>query len=393
MQTADVAIVGAGVAGALCAALLGRQGYATCLIDPIHPYGADFRCEKLEHSHLEALQRAGLLAEILPAGRRYDSIWIARQGHLTEKRRATEYGIDYATLVNSVRTLLPADVSFRNDKVVATEVIGAGQRLKLASGDTVEARLVVGANGLSTDLAQIFGVGREIVSRCHSISFGFDVEPDGREHFDFDALTYFGEHPMHRVAYFTLFPIGGRLRANLFVYRELADPWLKQFRADPVKLLHQAMPRLKRLTGDFRVVGTPRMRPIDLVDTNGLDKPGLVMIGDAYRTACPASGTGASKAMVDAERLAHVWVPQWLQGDAISSADIAAFYADPVKRASDAHSREVSLFARRLALEPGIGWEAYRWARCAASMGRNALRNSTRKFTSGSREAGLQWQS
>ena len=32
------------------------------------------------------------------------------------------------------------------------------------------------------------------------------------------------------MAYLTLFPIGTRMRANLFVYRSFDDPWLRELR-------------------------------------------------------------------------------------------------------------------------------------------------------------------
>lgn len=388
MRQVDVAIVGAGAAGAMSAAMLGRKGMSVALIDPVHPFGADFRSEKLEHAHIDALTKAGLLDEVLPAGRPYDRIWIARQGHLVEKRPRLEYGIEYSVLVNTLRGLVPEAVAFVADKVVGLETSETRQVVKLASGDGVEARLVIVASGLLPDVLTALGMSRTVVSRGHSVSIGFDLAPEGCAAFDFDALTYFGEGPQHRVAYFTIFPMGDIVRANLFVYRELSDPWFKAFRADPVAAVHACMPRLRNLTGDFRILGTPRVRPVDLVDTVGCDKPGVVLIGDAYRTACPVSGTGASKAMVDAERLCNGYVSQWLQQATITAADIAQFYNDGEKLASDAHSRRVSLFAKRLALEEGLGWSAYRWARCAASVGRDA---ATRIFYPG--KAGLQWQS
>jgi 2-polyprenyl-6-methoxyphenol hydroxylase-like FAD-dependent oxidoreductase len=390
MQQVDVAVIGAGAAGAMCAAMLGRKGYDVAVVDPIHPFGADFRCEKLEHAHIDALSKAGLLDEVLPHGRPYDRIWIARLGHLVEKRPMVEYGIEYADLVNTLRSLIPTSVSFVCDKVIGLEAGATRQRLVLASGDSIEARLVIGASGLGNDVLSAMGMSREVVSKCHSVSIGFDLAPVGRDGFDFDALTYFGEAPEHRVAYFTIFPIGDHVRANLFVYRELSDPWFKTFRADPVGAMHAAMPRLQHLTGEFRIIGTPRVRPVDLVNTQGREKPGIVLIGDAFATACPVSGTGASKAMVDAERLCNIYVPQWLAQPAITAADIAAFYTDPEKRASDTHSRGVSLFAKRLTLEPGPGWTIYRWARCVASMGRNAVSHA--RHVVSPEKAGLQWQ-
>ena len=391
MSQIDVAIIGAGAAGAMSAAMLGRKGYAVALIDPIHPFAPDFRCEKLEHDHIDALAKAGLLDEVLPAARPYARTWIARQGHLVEKRPMLEYGIEYSALVNTLRGLVPENVSFLSDKVVGLSSTSAGPVLQLASGARLEARLVIAASGLNNDLLTAMDMGRDVVSKCHSVSIGFDLMPEGKHAFDFGALTYFGEAPEHRVAYFTIFPIGDHMRANLFVYRELSDPWFKAFRADPVAAIHASMPRLRQITGDFRIITAPRVRPVDLVDTHGAARDGIVLIGDAYRTACPVSGTGASKAMIDAERLCNTYVPRWLQLDAIKAGDIAEFYDDPKKRASDAHSREVSLFAKKLALEPGLAWTMYRWVRCTGAVSRNALNGIRRAFSSD--KAGIQWQS
>lgn len=54
------------------------------------------------------------------------------------------------------------------------------------------------------------------------------MAPVGRSAFEFPALTYFSERAEERVAYVTLFPVGNRVRANLFVYREVDDPWLRR---------------------------------------------------------------------------------------------------------------------------------------------------------------------
>ena len=378
MQT-DIAIVGAGAAGSLAATMLGKAGYATVLIDPTDRFGADFRCEKIEHSHAETLQRAGVLDEVVKAGRRYNEIWITRQGRLVEKRKLVEYGIDYAKLVNTLRDLVPKTVHVVRDKVTGIST-GESPSLTLAGGGTISARLVVVATGLGKDLFSALGVTRKVLSRCHSVSLGFDIAPVGRDAFDFEALTYFGEHPRHRVAYFTLFPMQARTRANLFVYREPGDPWFKTFRESPAEALRQCMPRLLDITGNFALLGPPKVRPFDLMTTENPCRPGVVFVGDAFATACPASGTGASKAFLDAERLCNVYVPTWLARGTIGADAIAAFYADPIKVASDRKSRAASTFAKRLTLEPGIGWSSYRWARFAGAATRNAVSRTRQAF-------------
>ena len=66
----------------------------------------------------------------------------------------------------------------------------------------------------------------------------------GAPAFDFPALTYFSERPSDRIPYITLFPVGKRMRANLFAYREADDPWLREMRRNPVETLNAALPRL-----------------------------------------------------------------------------------------------------------------------------------------------------
>lgn len=373
MKQVDVAIIGAGTAGTLAAAMLGRAGYSTYLIDPALRFAPEFRCEKLESGHVEVLQKAGLLDKIVPLAKRYDEIWIARLGRLVEKRARTEYGIDYSTLVNRLRDLVPGEVEVIADKAVGLRLDPQLSQIDLANGRTLSARLVVMATGLNNGLFEKAGIERDVISRCHSVSAGFNVAPEGNRRFAFEALTYFGERPEHRVAYFTLFPMGEAMRANLFVYRDKGDPWFNAFRTDPVKELHAIMPRLKRLTGDFRVLDTPRLRPMDLVQARSPVQPGLVLIGDAFATVCPVSGTGAIKAMFDAERLCSTYIPKWLRSPEIGPEQVVAFYNDPDKRRSDQRCRDISLSARRLALGAGPWWQMYRWLRFAGSRGRGAI--------------------
>ena len=182
MRETDIAIVGAGVSGALAAAMLGRAGYSTTLIDPFETCRPDFRCEKLEESHCDTLRRAGLLDDVIPAARHYRDIWVARVGRLAEVKAIEEYGIEYSVLVNRLRALVPPGVNFVQSKLADVALSSERQTLTLLDGQTISARLVIGASGAMAEMA---GARREI-SRCHSVSIGFDVDAD---RFAFEALT------------------------------------------------------------------------------------------------------------------------------------------------------------------------------------------------------------
>jgi hypothetical protein len=207
---------------------------------------------------------------------------------------------------------------------------------------------------------------REVLSECHSITVGFNLEPVGKPRFDFRALTYFPERTADSMAYLTLFPIQSTMRANLFVYREMTDPWLKQVRAAPEEALLATMPALRKVIGDFAVTGDVKIRPVDLYVTEGHQQPGVVLIGDAFATSCPAAGTGTSKVLTDVERLCSVHIPRWLATDGMGQDKIAAFYNDPMKTACDAASLDKAFYLRSLSIETGLAWEARRWARFLA---------------------------
>ena len=366
MRETEIAIVGAGLAGSLAATMLGRAGHAVTVIDPFDACRPDFRCEKLEEAHVATLRDARVLDEVLPATRHYRDIWVARLGRLAEIKPIAEYGIEYGALVNRMRALVPPSVTFVQGKVAELALSDERQTLTLTNGEKISARLVIGANGV---MGEMVGQRREI-SRCHSVSVGFDVEAG---EWPFAALTYFGEDPAQRVAYLTLFPLPSGFRVNLFVYRALNDPWFKRLRDNPAATIAACLPQLARLTGALKVKGPLKIRPVDLVATDNVLQGGVALVGDAFSTACPVSGTGAAKALLDAERLCNIYVPAWLGSPGIGVEKIAQYYNDPDKRRSDAHSLRTSVFAKRAALGEGLLWTAFRWSYFAGAQARNFL--------------------
>jgi 2-polyprenyl-6-methoxyphenol hydroxylase-like FAD-dependent oxidoreductase len=375
MKYTDIAIIGGGLAGSTAAAMLGRAGISAVLIDPHPLYPADFRVEKLSgDEQLERFARSGIAESVLRSATHDGTNWIARGGFLLDKRPSRQFGMMYDDLVNTIRGHIPSAVEQIRAKVIAVQASAERQKLTLSNDETISARLVVLANGLNIGLRRSLGIERQIVSPCHSVSFGFDMAPIGRPAFDFPALIYFSERTSDRIPYITLFPIGERMRANLFVYRESDDPWIRQFRHQPVETLNAALPRLRRITGEFDVRGDIKVRPADLYVSTQYLKPGIVLVGDAFETTCPVTGTGTDKVFTDVERLCNVHIPAWLATDGMDAGKIAAFYDDPVKKACDAWSSAKAYNFRSLTLENEFYWTVQRWARLAAWFGQGFLR-------------------
>lgn len=363
MRRTEVAIVGGGLAGSLAAAMLGASGIDAILIDPHPSYPPDFRCEKLDEGQAVLLRATGLADRILPAATHDREVWVARMGRLAAKKRYEQYNILYPDLVNTVRRAISPVVPFIVDKVSKVTLSDTTQNLILSSGEEIEARLVIMANGLNNALRQELGMARLDISPCHSVSIGFDLRPAQGRTFDFTSLTYFAEKPADRMAYLALFPIGEMTRANYFVYRSKDDLWFREMRRFPVETMSRAMPRLQGLTGDFDVTSPVTIRPVDLYVTQAHRRAGVVLVGDAFATSCPAAGTGTSKVLIDAERLCRHHIPGWLATAGMGEEKIGAFYDDPIKRTSDASSTRRAFFLRSLSLNTGLAWQARRGVR------------------------------
>jgi len=375
MRYTDIAIVGGGLAGSTAAAMLGRAGIATVLIDPNPLYRPDYRVEKLSgHQQIERFRKTGLAEAVLRSATHDGENWIARFGVLLDKKPSQQFGIMYDALINIIRAEIPPEVETVHAKATAVVTSAERQKLTLSNGIELSARLVVLANGLNVGLRQAIGIERRIVSACHSISLGFDMAPVGRAAFGFPALTYFSERSSDRTPYVTLFPVGASMRANLFVYRNTDDPWLRQMRRAPEATLNATLPRLRKLTGDFKITGEIKIRPADLYVSTGYRQPGVVLVGDAFATTCPVTGTGTDKVFTDVERLCSVHIPAWLATDGMDQHKIEAFYDDPVKTECDAWSAAKAYSFRSVTLDNGVYWRAQRWARFIAGLSEGTLR-------------------
>jgi 2-polyprenyl-6-methoxyphenol hydroxylase-like FAD-dependent oxidoreductase len=375
MRYTDIAIVGGGLAGSTTAAMLGRAGIPAILIDPHPAYPPDFRVEKLAgRDQLERFRSTGIAEAVLRTATYDTENWIARFGYLLDRRPIEQYGIMYDALINAIRAQIPPGVESIFAKAATISTSAERQKLVLSDGEEISARLVVLANGLNVGLRRQLGIERRIVSACHSISLGFNLAPVGRPSFDFPALTYFSERPGDRTPYISLFPIGDTMRANLFVYRELDDPWLQEMRRAPERTLNASLPRLRRLTGEFQITGDIRIRPADLYVSTGHRRPGVVLVGDAFKTSCPVSGTGTDKVFTDVERLCNVHIPAWLATAGMDAEKIGAFYDDPVKTACDDWSAAKAYRFRSVSIDTGIYWRAQRVARLIAWFGQGIWR-------------------
>ena len=385
MRYTDVAIVGGGLAGSTAAAMLGRAGIAAVLIDPHPVYPPELRCEKLGGEQLDLLRKTGLAEATLRATTLDGEVWEARFGYLVAKRPSDQHGIMYDTLVNTMRAQIPPDVETIHAKAISISNSGERQKLVLSNGEEISARLIVLANGLNIGLrhhARHQAPGHQRMPFEH---LGFDVEPVGRAAFDFPALTYWPERTSDRMAYLTLFPVGNAMRANLMVYRDMTDPWLRQFRAGagsrPCCAMMPALaPHGRRIQGQ-RADQDPAGRPVrDRGPSPARHRAGRRRLLDLLPRRRHRHRQGVHRRRAAVQRL-HSGMAR--HATAWAREKIEAFYDDPVKTACDAWSTAKAYHLRSLTLDNGLKWRAQRWARFLVRLGQGIARRMRGKAVAG----------
>jgi 2-polyprenyl-6-methoxyphenol hydroxylase-like FAD-dependent oxidoreductase len=365
---ADIAVIGGGLAGATAAAMLGRAGHDVVLIDPHTEQRPEFRCEKLDDSQVALLHLTGLADGVLPQSRMDGEVWISRYGRLVDRKPSGRAGIMYHDLVNSVRRQIPSRVRHIATKVSAITHDGARPLVTLADGSEISPKLAILATGLNPGLRDQLDIERETISACHSISIGFDMKPAEGHSFAFPALTIFPDSPEQMMAYLTLFQVPSGMRANLFVYWTMEDLRLRKFRHEPEEALREFIPTLERFTGPFTIDGQVAIRPIDLVRVKEPQRAGIVLVGDAYSTSCPAAGTGANKVLTDINQLCAAYVPVWLAKETVSAADVGEFYVDQQKVQCEDTSLQKALGLRQTSTGTSLRWRCLRGAKFAARL-------------------------
>ncbi|TQF34362.1 NAD(P)/FAD-dependent oxidoreductase [Bradyrhizobium sp. UNPA324] len=357
---ADIAIVGGGLAGSLAAAVLARAGHRIALIDKRAVYPDEFRVEKIGGHQLAMLRKLGFLDALEKVACRYDQVLNIREGKVVDVSVGQAYGFPYADLVAMARSQMPDPSSLIVDEVTAISCSDGVQHLELASGLHVTARLVVLATGMAGALAYKLGIRRRVLAERHSVSFGFTIaRRDGRP-FDFEALTCYGERTADGIDYLSLFPVRGGMRANLFMFRDPTDPIMRELRREPEATVLRLLPGLQLYLGDFRVTDRVQNWVMDLTVVEGHLQPGIVLIGDAFQTNCPAAGTGVARLLVDVDRLCTEYVPRWLTTAGMGQEKISQFYSDRDKIAADQQSLKMARFRQALTSRNDIGWDVRR---------------------------------
>jgi 2-polyprenyl-6-methoxyphenol hydroxylase-like FAD-dependent oxidoreductase len=284
----------------------------------------------------------------------------AHQGRVLRARPTEQYGLCYQDMVNAIRDQIPRTVEVRIGRARTFELSDDRQVVHLDSGRRVTARLVVLTTGTGGRLLESLGFRRRMVRASHSLCSGFDVVRTDAPSFPFESLTYWPDSVDEGIDYATFFPIPGRMRVNLFAYRDPRDPWVRALAADPWATLTRSMPGLARVTGAWRAASKVESRPIDLWVADSFVREGIVLVGDAFQSVCPATGTGLSKVLTDVERLCGTYIAPWLATPGMGARKVGSFYADVAKTMSDRASLDDAEHRRRFGTNRSLRWALHR---------------------------------
>lgn len=335
-EDADIVVVGAGLAGLAAAVSLARAGLSVVHVAPAAP--PDRRTSALMMPSVDFLRRSGLVDDPAAIGHALTAIriidatprLIRAPETLFEAAEAglPAFGWNFgnARLLARFQSLAPSTgLQTRDAAVVSYERRGRLGAVTLSDGTSVQAPLVVGADGKKSVIRTAAGIAaRE--HRFAEAALVCDLElarPIGGTSIEF----HYPRGP------FTLVPAGGN-RANL-VWIDEEGLLRETLAAGPDALLRALHERSQRLFGAIALASPGFVFPLSTltVDTAGAD--GVALVGEAAHAFPPIGAQGLNLGLrdvadlVDAVAAADRTDPDWGR---LAAADYAARRAGDLAR-------------------------------------------------------------
>lgn len=312
MRNWDVIVVGGGLVGAAFALSLGKSGYSVALIEGRPPLAPpvddswDSRIYAISRASQSVLDSAGAWGRM-----RQERIQPVQQmavrgdGQALLEFSAVEAGISELTWIVESRemqwalwqSLQQADVTLLSPaRPVSATWTPTDAQLKLDSGETVSARLLVGADGAQSWLRQQGDIDTTAAPYCQKgVVANFQCEKAhgsiARQWFREDGILAWLPLP------------GNRISIVFSTWNEQADSLCALPSAELAKVVAEA--------GDHALGGleciTPAAGfPLRLLHVHEIVKPRLALIGDAAHNVHPLAGQGVNLGFEDARDLANV---------------------------------------------------------------------------------------
>jgi ubiquinone biosynthesis UbiH/UbiF/VisC/COQ6 family hydroxylase len=352
----DIAVVGAGIAGLACALGASQSGLRTALIGPRPPVHRPSPQAPFDvRIYAVAPSTVGLLEQL----KVWPAVDASRVQAVAKMRVFGDTGNELsfdafqaalprlATIVEESELLraLTAAAGFAQgiERIEASfDLLQPGDgalRLGLAGGRTVEARLVVAADGARSSVRAAAGISaRETPYAQAAVVANFTCE---RPH-EAVALQWFDATE----GVIALLPLPGELVSLVWsAPRPLAESLMADSASLPARLALRAQPHLGTLTP----AGPAQAFPLRRITVDRLIGPRLALVGDAAHVVHPLAGQGLNLGLSDVSELLRVLAERetWRDpGDAVLLRRYERARAEPVGLMRATTHALVRLFGR-----------------------------------------------
>jgi flavin-dependent dehydrogenase len=342
-EQTDVAVIGAGPAGAVAAALLARAGRSVLVIERQH-FPRFSIGESLLPQSMTYLEEAGMLQAVVEAGFQYKngasfvhgekmSSFDFRDKH--SDGWGTTYQVERSVFDQLlIRRAAEQGVQVRFGHTVRAMETGEAPVLEIEdeAGRTyrVGARFVLDASGFGRVLPRLLGLEKptHMPARAALFSHVQDALPAGST--DRDKICV-AVHPERRDVWYWMIPLaGGRTSIGCVADAEFLDVPETQ-RETKLRELMKAEPTIGRLLGDAAF-----LMPVNRIggysaNVERLHGPGFALLGNAGEFLDPVFSSGVTIALRSAHLATQVLLRQ-LEGEQVNW---AADYDAPLRRGID----------------------------------------------------------
>ncbi|MGQ7842934.1 FAD-dependent oxidoreductase [Granulosicoccus sp. 3-233] len=383
---ADIVIVGAGLVGLPLAQVLAAQGWQVVLLDAQGPAAASpvpadtslrhlqQRCTAVSLGTQRWFARHGLWSVLADDAAPIRQVVVTHRGYFgTTRLQAEEMGVEALGhvlnnqhLVDSLQPLMAESTvdHRRAARVVAVRQQEESVEVRLDGGETLSARLLIAADGVSSVVRESVGITTRQVDYQQAAVLSMLQLVDGHEDVAHERFTDSG--PL------ALLPRTGP-------YMNVVDcidsgQQAEMSSLDDAEYLARLQDRFGYRLGRFAAVGPRLVLPLLRIEATAQSAPRALLLGNAMRLLHPVGGQGFNLAMRDVECLVQLLSQQRDAdpGDArLLSAFVAARQADQqqVVRFTDTLARS---FRGRASLPAHL--------RSAALLGLDTLTPLRRRF-------------
>ncbi len=369
----DVIVIGAGFCGSIIGLRARELGLSFRIVDPTSRYPDAFRAEKLEVDQSEMLEALGVINHVHPKNTPpITQVHTFSGTRETVNVRSKHQGLAYADTVNSMRKSLLESDSIIKARVEDFEE--SAEECKVVVRDDkgpreLRCRYLVVASGMDRNIRRRLRYEQTADSELISTTIGFVIESLQDSGFKYGAFNFRPPTFVHGLHYVTFFPIGARMRANLFTSWSPADTPVRNMKSETETELARWFPDMTNIIGPFRVSAEAESYSTKYYRHAPPAGTRIAVVGDAFQSVNPANGVGLSKCLTDVTVLTEL-----LSNAASSDVDLSNYYSDPRKLSVDAEGLKRWRWAMESATSTSISTRLRRLRINVSSRARNLLR-------------------